>query len=81
MAAPLEVESTKDEQVVVIKDEEEEPEKEYCKSYGYAFLGSMGIGVANFFASLVAHMGLNAVWAYWPGALVTFLGYHLYSYV
>lgn len=58
-----------------------EPEKEHCKSYVYAFLSSIFFGVANFFSAEISSLGFNALWLYWAGALVSFLLYHLYTYV
>ena len=61
--------------------ENHEPEKEYVRSYIYAFLSAIFFGLANFFASLIAKLSINALWSYWAGCLGTFILYHLTCYI
>ena len=42
---------------------------------------AIGLGLADYLASLLAYLGLQGLWAEWFGCLLSWVSYHIYSYV
>ena len=70
-------------------DKGEEPKAEEEKEEGQvawkAYLGAtgaaIGLGLADYLASLLASLGLTGIWAEWFGCVMAWISYHLYCYI
>lgn len=71
----------KDTQGAKEEQEDEGDGKVTWKAYLGATGAAIGLGLADYLASLLGAIGIGAIFAEWFGCLIAWVGYHIYCYV